>query len=96
MQQQPPHTHTPECYRLDGGEEKSEISDYNLFITLNPDFNIHNIKIPPVKAGEKWYRVIDTSPKNGEDFLDPGKEVLLKPSDHYIVNPRITVVLLGK
>jgi len=84
------------CYRLDGGEEKSENGDYNLFIILNPDFNIHNIKIPPVNAGEKWYRVIDTSLKNGEDFLDPGKEVLLKPSDHYIVNPRSTVVLLGK
>jgi hypothetical protein len=39
---------------------------------------------------------MDTSLKGGEDFLEEGKEIRLDPSDHYLVNPRSTVMLLGK
>jgi len=34
--------------------------------------------------------------KSGEDFLDPGQEMPIGPPDHYLANPRSTVVLLGK
>lgn len=84
------------CYQLDGGEERSEVGDYQLFIILNADFNLQSVKILQLKDGKKWYRVIDTSLKSGEDFLDVGKEIFLSPSDYYIANPRSTVVLLGK
>jgi hypothetical protein len=40
--------------------------------------------------------VIDTSLKEGEDFLDAGKEIQIDPPDHYLANPRSTVVLIGK
>jgi hypothetical protein len=40
--------------------------------------------------------VIDTSLKEGEDFLDPGKEIRIDPPDHYLATPRSTVVLIGK
>jgi hypothetical protein len=40
--------------------------------------------------------VIDTSLREGEDFLDAGREALIDPPDHYLANPRSTVVLLGK
>jgi hypothetical protein len=33
---------------------------------------------------------------SGADFLDVGAEIRLEPQDHYLVNPRSTVVLLGK
>ena len=84
------------CYQLDGGEEPSEIGDYQLFIILNADFQSHFVRVPLLETGKRWYRVVDTSLAAGEDFLDPGKEVLLDPSDHYIANPRSTVVLLGR
>jgi len=56
---------------------------------------MQDIKIPPIEEGENWYRAIDTSLSSSEDFPDNGKETLLNPSDHYLVNPRSTVVLLG-
>jgi isoamylase len=45
--------------------------------------------------GRRWHRIIDTSLPDGEDFADPGSELLLNPQDHYLVNGRTTVVLLG-
>ncbi|KAF0146490.1 MAG: glycogen debranching protein GlgX [Nitrospirae bacterium] len=84
------------CYQLDGGEEKSDMGDYHLFIILNADFNPQSIRIPILNNGMKWYRVIDTSLKSGDDFLDAGKEILIDPSDFYIANARSTVVLIGR
>jgi hypothetical protein len=39
---------------------------------------------------------VDTSLKAGNDFLPPGKEVLIKPADRYQAKPRSIVVLLAK
>ncbi len=90
-----PQLHTL-CWQLDGGEEKSEIGDYHLFLILNADYTLHQIELPGLNSGMRWYRVIDTSLPSGVDFLEPGREILLNPSDHYIANPRSTVVLLGR
>jgi glycogen operon protein len=84
------------CYQLDGGEERSELGYYQLFFILNADFCLQSIRLPELPNGQKWYRVIDTSLKEGEDFLDTGKEILIDPPDHYLANPRSTVVLIGK
>ena len=84
------------CFQLDGGDEKSELGDYHLFFILNADFNLQYITLPKLASDKQWYRVIDTSLKSGEDFLDVGKEVWVNPSDHYLANPRSTVVLIRK
>lgn len=82
------------CYLLDGKEERSDLGDYRLFLILNADFRLQRILLPGLSQG-KWRRVIDTSLPAGEDFRDPGEEVLLDPADHYLANSRSTVVLLG-
>jgi glycogen operon protein len=82
-------------YQHDGSESPSKLGDYHLFFILNADVNSHTIKIPQFNH-MKWYRVVDTSLKSGEDFLEPGKELLLKHEDYYQASPRSTVVLLGK
>lgn len=84
------------CFRLDGGEERSEIGNYHLFFILNADFRLQYIEIPALVNGGKWHRVIDTSLGNGDDFCDAGSEVPLKPDDHYMANPRSLVLLLGR
>jgi glycogen operon protein len=84
------------CYQLDGGEERSELGHYHLFFILNADFRLQSIRLPEPSGGQKWYRVIDTSLKEGEDFLDTDKEIRIDPPDHYLANPRSTVVLIGK
>jgi hypothetical protein len=63
---------------------------------LNADFNLQSIRLPELTNARQWYRVIDTSLKSREDFLDVGKEMRLNPPDHYLANPRSTVVLIGK
>jgi len=84
------------CYQVDGGDERSGEADYHLFFILNADFNLQSIRLPEHTNGRQWYRVIDTSLKSGEDFLDAGKEIRILPPDHYLANPRSTVVLIGK
>lgn len=84
------------CLRMDGGEEKSPAGRYFLFVIYHADYNIRTVIIPPAPDGTRWHRIVDTSLPAGEDFLDTGKEILLDPADQYIVNPRSTVVLLGK
>ena len=32
----------------------------------------------------------------GEDFLETGQEIAIDPADHYLVNPRSTVVLFAQ
>jgi isoamylase len=81
---------------LDGGEEQSDAGRYFLYVIYNADYRLQAVKIPPAPDGTMWRRVIDTSLLAGEDFLDPGEEVPLSPADQYLVNPRSTVVLLGK
>jgi len=83
------------CYQLDGGEAKSNLGEYYLFIILNADFNLHRVAIPPLRNGLSWRRVIDTSLPSGDDFREPGHEIVLQPADFYLANPRSTVLLLG-
>jgi hypothetical protein len=54
------------------------------------------VKLPPLEAGYQWHRMIDTNLPSGEDFMELGQEVRLDPQDHYLANPRSTVVLLGQ
>ena len=84
------------CYRLDGGEERSDLGIYYLFIILNADFHPSRVAIPPLRDGMRWRRVIDTSLPAGEDFVEMGAERAVDPPDSYVVNPRSTVLLLGR
>ncbi|MBI5969257.1 MAG: glycogen debranching protein GlgX [Deltaproteobacteria bacterium] len=84
------------CFMLDGGEEKSEIGDYRLFIILNADSNLQYVTLPLFEGGRVWHRVIDTSLHSGEDFLGVGEEVQIAPPNYYLANPRSVVVLLDK
>jgi isoamylase len=96
----PPRWDDPEgrllCLLLDGNEEPSEAGDYFLFLILNGDHRERTVAVPPLAGGKRWRRAIDTSLSPGDDFADDGAEPLLDPADRYLVNPRSTVLLLGK
>jgi isoamylase len=96
----PPNWLDPElrtlCMLLDGSEEKSEAGRYYLYVVFNADFRMQAIRIPPAPNETILYRVVDTSLPAGEDFLEAGHEIPLNPADLYLVNPRSTVVLLGR
>jgi len=84
------------CYRLDGGEIASELGTYYLFIIFNAGHSLQDVLIPLLPSPLRWHRVVDTSLPSGVDFLDAGHEIELDPSDSYLVNPRSTVLLLGR
>ncbi|MCK9420683.1 MAG: glycogen debranching protein GlgX [Nitrospirae bacterium] len=81
------------CYQLDGNEAGG---DYLLFLILHADHRLQPVRIPASPGEKTWYRVIDTSLSAGDDFREEGAEVLLDPQDHYLVNPRSTVVLITR
>jgi len=83
------------CFMLDGGEEDLSAGDYLLFLILNADPSLQRIDLPK-PAGVEWLRIIDTSLPEGEDFVEPGEEILLNPQDYYLANGRSTVLLLGR
>jgi pullulanase/glycogen debranching enzyme len=83
------------CYRLDGIDGQSPWRDYQLFVVFNSDHRVQAATLP-VLTGKRWVRLIDTSLDPGFDFAEDGSEVEIIPSDVYIVNPRSTVILLGK
>jgi isoamylase len=99
LQLNPPNWGEPElrtiCYLLDGGEERSGLGEYLLFLIYNADYQGHGVALPPMEGGKRWRRVVDTSLPSGEDFSEPGQEVPLAPPDIYLINSRSTVVLLG-
>jgi isoamylase len=84
------------CLQLDGSEEESALGDYQLFIILHPDYHLQTVQLPELKDKKRWYRVLDTSRPVGEEIMAPGQEVQIDPNDFYLVNPRSTVMLLGK
>jgi glycogen operon protein len=96
----PPRWDDPEarvlCYLLDGSEEPSEAGPYFLFLALNGEYRHREVMVPPLPPGLRWRRAIDTSLAAGEEFVDDGAEPPMDPADRYLVNPRTTVVLLGK
>jgi glycogen operon protein len=83
------------CYQLEGSEEPSDLGDYRLFLILNADHRVQDVRLPPLAAPQRWRRVLDTSLEPGQEWCDPGSEVPIEPADHYLANPRSVVVLIG-
>jgi glycogen operon protein len=84
------------CYQLDANEDRSDPETHRLFFILNAHFESQWVKLPILEPGRGWSRIIDTSLASGEDFRAAGREVPIDPPDHYIANPRSTVVLLDR
>src|SRR5215469_4155352 len=83
------------CYQLDASEDGADMGVGRLFFILNGDFKPQWVNLPPLDAELHWHRAIDTCLPGGEDFAAAGREILIDPPDHYIANPRSTVVLLA-
>jgi isoamylase len=84
------------CYQLDASEDGEASEADRLFFILNGHFQSQWVKLPPLGPSLRWYRAIDTSLPGADDFMDAGEEILLNPPDHYIANPRSTVVLFAR
>jgi glycogen operon protein len=84
------------CYQLDTSDDGARLEVDRLYFILNAHFEPQWVRLPQLGASKHWYRAIDTSLPAGEDFAETGRETLIDPSDHYIANPRSTVVLVSR
>ena len=95
-----PQWHDPNgralCFQLDASEDGSHLGVDRLFFILNAHHEPQWATLPPLTAGRAWHRAIDTSIPGKESFADAGREIRLDPPNHYIANPRSTVVLLAR
>ena len=98
-----PDLHTPRwddagvrtiCCQLDARESGADDDADRLFFVFNGHFEPQWVALPPLGSDRAWYRAIDTSLPSGEDFAKEGQEIVINPPDHYVVNPRSTVLLL--
>jgi glycogen operon protein len=83
------------CVQLDTGENGNGAVE-RLFFILNAHFESQWVRLPTLATPLAWHRAVDTSSPAGEDFSDTGAEIRLDPADHYIANPRSTIVLLAQ
>jgi isoamylase len=95
----PPRWHDPQartlCLAMDAQQPSPEPGDRRVFVVFHADGTLQPVDLPAPPAGLRWHRVIDTSLPEGQDIVEPGREVPLSPADRYLVNPRSTVVLLA-
>jgi glycogen operon protein len=84
------------CVQLDASEDGSNNGVDRLFFIYNAHYEPQWCMLPRLSGDDVWVRAIDTSLPSGDDFRDAGQEVEIDPSDHYLVNPRTTVVLLAQ
>jgi hypothetical protein len=81
---------------LDASEDGVAAAAERLFFILNADSKSTWVNLPSLGTRLAWHRAIDTSLPAGDDFAVAGREVRVDPGDHYIANPRSTVVLLAR
>jgi glycogen operon protein len=84
------------CYQLDTDDTLPAGAVTRLFFILNADYRDQWIVLPALAGTYAWHRIIDTSLPAGQDFAEPHSEVRIDPADHYIANPRSTVVLVSR
>jgi pullulanase/glycogen debranching enzyme len=82
--------------QLDAHEDGSNTGVNRLFMIFNGHYEPQRVELPQLAGELRWHRAIDTSLASGEDFLGAGQEVEIDPADHYLVNPRSTIVLLAQ
>jgi glycogen operon protein len=84
------------CYQLDASEDGSNLGVERLFFILNAHHASQWVTLPQLHTDRAWHRAMDTSLPPGTDFTEPGHEIEIEPADHYIANPRSTVVLFAQ
>jgi len=71
--------------------EKDEV---DIYFFSNAHWEAHQVELPALQDGAKWYRIVDTGKASPEDFLE--KELLLENQKYYDVMERSSIILLGQ
>ncbi|MBD3345267.1 MAG: glycogen debranching protein GlgX [Chitinivibrionales bacterium] len=83
------------CFLLYNAALQGEDNVHFLYFVFNMHFRSVYVHLPPIK-NMKWYRVIDTSRKAGQDFLAHGKEKVLRNQKRQRCNARSCSLFITK
>lgn len=83
------------CYQLSGQEAPFIVGDYYLFFIFNMNHRATVVQLPEFE-GLRWYRLVDTFQRPGEDFRSYEKRRLLRRQDrHYCAGRTVNVLWAG-
>lgn len=83
------------CFLLQGEEVEGKSVKEDFMVIINSFWEERHCKLP-ANGEEKWYRILDTSLKSGQDIVEEEKVLLTEMQDCYKANARSIVVLLRK
>jgi glycogen operon protein len=82
-------------YQLSGHEAPFLVGDYYIFFVFHMNYRATVIHLPRFD-GLKWYRLVDTCQKSGEDFRSYDKRRLLRRQDrHYCAGRTVSILWAG-
>ena len=70
-------------------------SGERLHIIFNAYWEALEFELPPLKLGDSWHRIVDTSLAAPDDIAEPATSQKIY-EDRYLVSPRSSVVLMDK
>ncbi len=72
----------------------SEKEEVDIYIFSNAHWESHQVELPTLKNGAKWYLFVDTDKESPNDILEASQ--LLEDQKYYSVAERSTIMLEGK
>jgi isoamylase len=78
------------AFQMHGWHDQAEI-----FVMFSANWDPQQFALPDRGWQRRWRRLVDTSLTSPDDIVDENDAVALNPADHYIVNPRTTVILMS-
>lgn len=67
----------------------------DLYVLFNACWEPVRFHLPPVDGAYRWRRLVDTSLPAPCDIIEDDQAIWLKPADHYLLNPRSTIILIA-
>jgi isoamylase len=71
-------------------------SQPDIYVMLNANWESKRFAIPPHEGQWRWKRLVDTNLASPDDIVLEKDAVPLRPSDHYILAARSTVILISQ
>jgi isoamylase len=73
-----------------------QVEDNYIYVALNMHWETQMFELPQPPQGLQWHVFANTGVTPPEDIWEPGGEPLLSDQDHFLMEPRSVVILVGK
>jgi glycogen operon protein len=78
------------AFQMHGWHDKPDV-----YVMFNAHWEPQRFALPNRDWHDRWMRLVDTSLPAPDDIVPDETAIQLNPADHYLVNPRATVILVS-